>query len=363
MQRLLRTWGVPLISFSLLAFGLLHMLRAEKKSLPVPPPAAPSRSPWNETLAGNGIVEPQSENLSVGASLPGVVTEVFIQPDQAGTHVRKGDPLFRVDDRHLKAQLASREAMLAKPRAELQRLKAMPRPEEVLPARFRVEAMAARVAQTLDAYERQKRLAGTGAVTESERVDAREAHEAAEAELALARSELALIEAGAWAPDLTIVEAQIAQIEAEIAQIRTEIERSLVCAPIDGIVLQVNLRPGEFVATPSERTLIVLGDMRTPRVRVDIDEADIPRFSPSAAAEAVVRGDSNLRIPLRFVRTEPFVVPKKSLSGASDERVDTRVLQVLYEISGESPPVYVGQQLDIFIECPAAAASGSTESD
>jgi len=53
---------------------------------------------------------------------------------------------------------------------------------------------------------------------------------------------------------------------------------------------------------------------------------------------------------LRFVRVEPFVVPKKSLTGESTERVDTRVLQVIYAIEPGSANVYVGQQLDAFIQ-------------
>jgi HlyD family secretion protein len=53
---------------------------------------------------------------------------------------------------------------------------------------------------------------------------------------------------------------------------------------------------------------------------------------------------------LRFVRVEPYVVPKKSLTGENTERVDTRVLQVIYAVENPDPPLYVGQQLDVFIQ-------------
>jgi len=53
---------------------------------------------------------------------------------------------------------------------------------------------------------------------------------------------------------------------------------------------------------------------------------------------------------MRFVRVEPLVVPKKTLTGENTERVDTRVLQVLYAIERSDHPVYVGQQLDVFID-------------
>jgi hypothetical protein len=78
---------------------------------------------------------------------------------------------------------------------------------------------------------------------------------------------------------------------------------------------------------------------------------------------AYVRGDTRQKIPLEFVRFEPYVVPKKSLTGDSTERVDTRVLQVIYRIRDEKTPVYVGQQMDIYIDAPAAAKPAAKPGD
>jgi hypothetical protein len=65
----------------------------------------------------------------------------------------------------------------------------------------------------------------------------------------------------------------------------------------------------------------------------------------------VPRGSLQERYPLEFVRVEPFVVPKKSLTGDNTERVDTRVLQVIYECDpADRPPLFVGQQMEVFIE-------------
>jgi hypothetical protein len=83
---------------------------------------------------------------------------------------------------------------------------------------------------------------------------------------------------------------------------------------------------------------------------VDIDENDIPRFRPGAPAKAMLRGDPRQEFGLRFVRVEPYVIPKKSLTGDNTERVDTRVLQVIYALDKTSAPVYVGQQLDVYVE-------------
>ncbi|MFM7561577.1 MAG: HlyD family efflux transporter periplasmic adaptor subunit, partial [Planctomycetota bacterium] len=152
--------------------------------------------------------------------------------------------------------------------------------------------------------------------------------------------------------------------EARIQQIETEIERSLVRAPRAGVVLQVNLRPGEYVGASAGRDLIVLGDMERPHVRVDIDEHEIPRFLQGAPATAMVRGDLQHSIDLDFVRVEPFVIPKQSLTGQNTERVDTRVLQVIYAIRNVDRSIFVGQQVDVFIRAtPITDTTPPTKSE
>ena len=82
-------------------------------------------------------------------------------------------------------------------------------------------------------------------------------------------------------------------------------------------------------------------------VRVDIDENDIGRFREGVKGVATPRGDPGKGYPLSFVRVEPYVIPKRSLTGGNTERVDTRVLQVIYAIDDPAARPYVGQQLDV----------------
>ena len=102
--------------------------------------------------------------------------------------------------------------------------------------------------------------------------------------------------------------------------------------------------------TPPSQALMVLGATdKTVHIRVDIDEHDIPRFKPGAPAGASLRGRPDVKYPMKYVRIDPYVIPKKSLTGDNTERVDTRVLQVLYALDVEDRPIFVGQQMDVFI--------------
>ena len=98
------------------------------------------------------------------------------------------------------------------------------------------------------------------------------------------------------------------------------------------------------------KPLLIVGDLKSFHVRVDIDENDAWRFKDGAKAEASLRGNKDFRTDLTFVRVEPYVVPKRSLTGSSVERVDTRVLQVIYSFNRGNIPAFVGQQMDVFIE-------------
>ena len=137
--------------------------------------------------------------------------------------------------------------------------------------------------------------------------------------------------------------------EAVMAAYRTDIDRLTVRALVDGEVLQLNVRPGEYVGTTPGQAFIVLGNVEKLHVRASIDEYDIPRFKPGAKAKAMLKGRPEVQYDLTFVRVEPYVVPKKSLTGDNTERVDTRVLQVIYSVDPTKERLYVGQQLDVFI--------------
>ena len=154
-----------------------------------------------------------------------------------------------------------------------------------------------------------------------------------------------------------VAESAVRRARAQVEQARTEIARLTVTSPIDGDVLKVDVRAGEQVGTAAGQRLMVLGRIRPLCVRADFDESEIPRFDKTASAHAHPRGDSSRTYRLRFVRVEPYVVPKRSLTGDNRERVDTRVLQVVYAVENDSPGLFVGQQVDVFVDLDGSTGS------
>ena len=358
MRARIGKYVLPGLALVALVFSVIHVVRAHQTTPAPPPPVEPPRTPFGKTIAGAGIVEAETENFSIGAPLPGVILEVYVPVEKVGQIVKKGDPLFLVDNRALKAQLKYQEANLLAAQAQLAKLEAQPRPEEVPPSEAGAQAADANLAVQEDNVKRYAELMPTKAVAERDYRQSILLALQARHQLAQAQANLALLKAGAWEPDKAIARANVALARAQIEQIKTDLDRVLVRAPVDGKVLQVNVRPGEYVGTPPSQALVVLGSVAKVHVRVDIDEHDIPRayrfFKSGVAAVASPRGDPSQTTPLSFKRVEPYVIPKKSLTGDNTERVDTRVLQVIYCVDRDEPGLYVGMQVDVLLNGEAA---------
>lgn len=338
---------LPIVALVALGFAFRHVVVADQEPPKLPPPVEPARSPYANSVAGAGVVEPLTENIAVGSPLPGVVVEMFVR---VGDEVAAGQKLFRLDDRQLRAERTARQAALDSARASLVKLQAMPRREEVPIDEAKLREAKAGLVDAREQLARADRGLKTNVVSEDDFFRRKNAVAQAEAQVARADAELKLLRDGAWKPDVAVAESQVTMAEAQLQQTETELDRLVVRAPVRGRVLQKNVREGEYVGVPPGQALMVLGDVSTMHVRMDVDETDIGRFRPELPGKAITRGANKRELPLRFVRVEPYVVPKKSLTGVGSERVDTRVLQVIYAVDGTDPGLFVGQQVDVYLD-------------
>ncbi len=329
---------------------------------PSPPPLPAPQ------IGAVGLVEPSSQEISIGTDISGTVSKVLAVP---GVRVSKGQPLFVLDTRMTEAVVAQRlrdlaaaEARLALARSRVPGLEA-----EVQAAMTAVEAARADKDDATDVVRIASGLNSGDTISAREITRRRNALRTAEAKyaeasarLALAQANLALYDEAKGGANITIELAAIEQARASLKLAQTDLELRTVSAPIDGEVLRVNINPGEFaLAGAVTQPLIVMGRTDPMHVRIDIDEADISRYRPGARAMASLRGDAVRKLQLRFVRVEPLVVPKRALSGLTTERVDTRVMQLIYAIVEDGMAILPGQQVDVLIEAdengPQAAQS------
>ncbi|WP_426113112.1 efflux RND transporter periplasmic adaptor subunit [Massilia sp. PWRC2] len=296
----MRRYALALLALlGVIALSVVIVL--DHRPAPAVTPAPSPQAPFAASIAGTGIVEPLNGSVAVGTPVAGIVTLIEVRP---GDQVKQGTILFRIDDSELQgqrlvAQAASSEAQV-------------------------------RLAQATALYQIALKVPDRRAVSEEEMVQRRSAVEVANAALVSAR--------------------------ARAQQIDLEVGRRSVRARGPAQVLQVNLRPGEFAQPGAARPLIVLAGGESLVLRVDVDEFEAARIKPGARAVGFLRGGPTLALPLTFERIEPVVVAKTSLTGSGSERVDSRVLQVIYRFAPSplASSALVGQQLDVFIAVDGA---------
>ena len=313
MSQVIRYGSILAAILGLLAIINVSRIQADQ-AMPAAgdPPVMPPQKPYPDAVAATGILEALSENVAIGVPLPGLVTEVFVKVNES---VEKGRPLLKLDDRDLLAEQLSTKAQ-----------------QEIHRAQIAVsEAQLAKL---------ESQLARLDSVTDSRAVS-RDEIENRRQDVAVSRAQLAA------------AKAQLAASEISLERIRLLIERLTVHAPRDGTIIQLNIRAGEYAATSPKSPAMILGETGRLQVRADIDEQNATRIREGQKAYGYLKGDPDVTFPLEFIRIEPYVIPKVSLTGSSTERVDTRVLQVIYSLQRPADtPLYVGQQVDIFIEAP-----------
>jgi RND family efflux transporter MFP subunit len=298
--------------------GVFMFVRQMQQKPPTPPPfVEPARSPYAAHVAATGILEAVRENVKIATPKAALIQKVSVE---VGSKVKAGDVILQLDDREARARLTTLRAQIDALRAAL---------------------VADRVMQAdaADQLARAEKLAKDNVIS----VDERKRRE---------------FGAQNWDARIGKSEAEIKAMEAQLAQSQTELDVLTVRSPRDGTILQVNVRAGEFAGTTPLEPLLILGEVEKLQVRAEVDEQNAPLVEANRAAVAYLKGDTKRALPLRFVRIEPFVIPKRSLTGESAERVDTRVLQIIFELDRPEVPLYVGQQVDVFIErtAPVTAA-------
>lgn len=297
-QSLLR-YGLPLVAMGFLLFALRSAL-SQPEPVATSPAIKPPVSPFDAAVAGLGIIEPSSELIAVAPHLSGVIAHVAVRPGQT---VRTGEILFNLDVRDIDARISA--------------------------ARIRLESARIAASDAAGHAELYRAIADPRAVSRDE-LDRRQYAEALAAR-------------------------GVDEARARLRVLETERERLFVRAPISGTVLAVKARPGEFAqAGKTQEALVTLGNLHPLHVRVEIDETEIARMGAGRTAIARLRGDTDHSSALTFVRTEPLLKPKRTLTGDGNERIDTRVQEIIYALRDPAFPARIGQQVDVYIEAGKA---------
>lgn len=286
-------WKLPLLALISIVFAAISVF-SKHHVIAKEPLVAPPKAIYENNVAGIGIVEPRNEMIAVGTEISGVVRQVFVA---VGQKVKKDSPLFVLDQRDVNAEIMQLEADLKS--ADIQNKDAMDK--------FKLVAnIGDKRAISKDEYNSRK-----------------------------------------YAAELS--KANINAIKTRLNRAKTTKDRLVVKSPIDGTVLEINIRIGEFASNSQTHPLVRMGDISTLHVRVEFDEENLVHFSGNNQASGYIRGNTLKTYNLTFVRVEPYILPKQNLA-VSGQRVDTRVIRAIYALPQNVGNLLVGQQMDVYVK-------------
>ena len=338
-----------------------YIYGAEKK--PQPPVFNPAPNPYAKGVYANGIIESyqtNGENINIYPEVSGTVTRILVAEGQS---VRRGMPLLTMDDSVQRATSQQQKSQAEAALALLQELKAQPRKENLEVAKAQVEYASASLKSAQDQLDKQKRSyeLDRRSVSRDALDNAENAVKVARANLEVVKKQYELTKAGAWDYDIRNQENQYNAFSKAYAASSALLAKYTITAPVDGVILSVKAAVGSYISPQGsygtytqglDPVIVMGGPQGYIGVRCYVDEILIHKLPEYKRVKAMmfIRG-TNIKIPLEYVRVQPYVSPKIELSNQRTERVDVRVLPVLFRF--EKPKnlnIYPGQLVDVYIE-------------
>jgi len=289
-----------------------------------------------------GRVEPRSGQIKVATAVIGRVDKVLVK---ANDTVFAGEPLIRLTDDELSARLAAAEAQVAMRKRvrddkaatgaskdrRIARDAAADAEQEVYEARSAVDRAAAKWRAT------GKPDAGLTA--------ARSALARAQDRLAKHQDDLRRNEVNGPLP--TTLEGQLSVARAEYTIARTTLDNMTIRAPIDGTVLQINVRAGEVAAPASLQPLLLLADLSILRVRAELDERDLGSIKVGQVVSVRAAAFPGREFEGSVSSIAPLVEPGRLDARGLRDHTDIDVVEVMVELARPGP-LAVGMKTDVY---------------
>jgi HlyD family secretion protein len=355
------------VLFSLSIIGILvglvsaYIYGMQKK--PQPPVFNPPSNPYSKGIYSVGIIESyqtNGENINIYPEVSGTITQILVSE---GETVRKGTPLLMMDDSVQKGIVRQQKSQAEAALALLEELKAQPRKENLEIAQAQIEYASASLKSAQDQLDKQRKSfeLNPKSVSKDAMDNAENAVKVAKANLEVVRKQYELTKAGAWVYDIRNQENQYEALSKAYQSSNALLAKYVIKASVNGVILSVKAAVGSYISpqgaygtyTEGYNPVIVMGSSQSYLgVRCYIDEILVHRLPQASQTKAKmsIRG-TNISIPLEYVRVQPYVTPKIELSNQRTERVDVRVLPVLFRF--EKPKnlnIYPGQLVDVYIK-------------
>ena len=370
---ILSSAAITLTLFSLGYFVWLRPAQTEQKVLAEKEKTQQKTSTEN-FVAAPGVVEAISEEIEVGAEIPGKLKRVLVEE---GEQVSKGQTIAILENSDFEAQIVSAKAQIEtlrsqKKTAEAKVLQAKTertrifngsRPEERREALQSYEQTLPNVEQAKREVARREKLFASGDISREELERAKRDLETLQKQSNAMNEKYNVVNADARNDDLskadaaiTLAEKQanefnalIAEAEARVRTAQANLDKTIIRAPITGVILRKRLKDGESVSPENTTGIVSIADVSALRVRVDLDETDVAKVRENQRAFVTADAYGEQKFSGKVIKIGQILGRKNFRTEKPTEKVDTKILEVLIELDANQK-LPLGLRVDAFID-------------
>jgi HlyD family secretion protein len=342
--------------------GLVSVI-VYNRTIKAPLPTAVNFNPYTNGIYATGIVESlqsNGENVNIFPEVSGKIVAIYVTDGQL---VKQGQPLLTIDASVQKEIVAKDLAQAQAAQTLLDELKAEPRQENLAVAKAQLDYAYAGLINMQAQLAKIKKAAELDSKAISKNVldNAINAVNIANNNLKVAQAQYDLTKAGAWSYDIKAQEDQYQAARQAYLADNALLDKYVIRSPLAGKVLSLQAAAGNYISplgiydtyTQSMVPIVTLGtDSDYMQVRCYLDEILVPKLPQPSKLQATmfIRGMNNKAIALTFIRLQPYTIPKIQLSNQTLERVDTRVLPIIFRFKKPiDVNVFAGQLVDVYI--------------
>lgn len=368
---ILSTTAFLLIAASLGYFVWFRPSRAEAEK---PDKNVATEKTSVNSIAAPGVIEAVSEEIEIGAEIGGKLREVTVEE---GEQVVRGQTVAILENSDLTAQVQTAQAEIeilrrqqetararrAETEADKLRIVNGSRPEERREAKAGYEQIVSQVEQASREAVRRQKLYEAGDISREEMERAARELKTAEAKGREMRERFNVVNAPARSDEvqradagIALVSAQIREFDAAIAvatarvrEAQARLAKTIVRAPISGVILRKRLNAGEsFSPDNSVNGIVTIGDVSALRVRVEVDETDVAKIRLNQRAFVTADAYGKQKFWAKVLQINQILGRKKVRTEEPTEKIDKKVLEVLLELE-PNQKLPLGLRVNAFI--------------
>ena len=264
----------------LLAFFIVRAKLKPKTAMALPTVKG-IRGDISSKITALGKVE-TTQKQEVFSGTQGIVEYIVDE----GQKVKKGDVILKIDDGELRLEFEQAQSKMKQQQLELSRLLDGPRPEEMEKARIKYQDALAAYESTLDDYERNQGLFNSGAISENDFINVKRELDVKKSQLSIMELELNLLE-NPDEDEIALKQAALEEAEKSLANIKKKLDKAVIYAEFDGIVLKKDVKPGMTVSLGT--LLLSIGSPSDLQIDFGVNEYDAARIK--IGQKAIITGD------------------------------------------------------------------------